>query len=847
VVSIPYDEALEALARPLEFAARDSFANVDRVRELGTTLPLLASRIAGFVTPERKERLRVWARDVARWDVLPRSERERLIAAGLRMCAVLRQSAPATSNAGEKSAGEKKAAARAQPLPPAAEPTRPLTTRDGSQALAAPLLGLSGVGPATAQKLAERGLNSVGDMLFFLPRRWDDLRQVVGFGALTPGTLAITRGTVKRSRIIFARRRRILDVVFADADGRELTARWFYFRGGMAQRFAVGARFLVSGTPRLGKLGAVEMVHPETIADEEEAGLPPGVRVRYPEVEGVAARTVEKLCRAVCERFAAAIPDGIPPALATRLSLMPQAEAVRALHLPPPDLDAASLGALNEGLAPPQRRLVFDELFFLQLGLLRRRGTARREAGLALAAANAPDEALGRFLRALPFAPTRAQKRAIAEIARDLAEPHPMHRLLQGDVGSGKTVVAFAACELACASGLQAAIMAPTEILAEQHARTLEKWAQATGRSLALLTASTPRAARESQLALLAAGQLDIVCGTHALLAERVAFAKLGVVVIDEQHRFGVAQRALLRDKGGMLHAGTRAAPHLLVMTATPIPRTLALTAYGDLDLTILDELPPGREAPVTRVLHGPSGRARALKELRAALTDERQAYWVCPLIEESEKLESADVKLADVTEAADWLAAELGNTVPMGVVHGRLPTADRDRVMRAFRAGELRVLVATTVIEVGVDVPAASMMVIEGAERFGLAQLHQLRGRIGRGGGRSTCLLVAGSRAGDAGDRLAVMADTSDGFKVAEEDLRIRGPGEIFGTRQAGLPRLRYADLLRDADLLREARAEAAALITADPALTCDEHIMTRTILDARWSEARLFGEEAG
>jgi ATP-dependent DNA helicase RecG len=837
VVTVPYDEALEALARPLEFAARDSFANVDRVRELGTTLPLLASRIAGFVTAERKERLRVWARDVARWDVLPRTERERLVAAGLRMCAVLRQSAPVAKN----SAPASNASARSVDTPTTA------TTREGSPALATPLLGLPGVGPATAQKLAERGLTSVGDVLFFLPRRWDDLRQLVTFAQLTPGTLAVTRGLVKKSRVMFARGRRILDVTFADDAGRELTARWFHVRGGMAQRFTVGARFLVSGTPRLNKHGAVEMVHPETLSDEDEAGVPPGVRVRYPEVEGVPARTVEKLCRAVCERFAAEVPDGIPRVLAQRLALVSQADAARALHLPPPDLDSDSLRALNDGTAPPQRRLIFDEFFFLQLGLLRRRGTARREPGLALPAASRPGEALRRFLSALPFSPTHAQQRAIAEIARDLCEPHPMHRLLQGDVGSGKTVVAFAACELACASGFQAAIMAPTEILAEQHARTLEKWAQATGRSLALLTASTPRAARESQLALLAAGKLDIVCGTHALLAERVAFAKLGVVVIDEQHRFGVAQRALLRDKGGMLHAGTRAAPHLLVMTATPIPRTLALTAYGDLDLTILDELPPGREPPATRVLHGASGRARALKELRAALDDKRQVYWVCPLIEESEKLEQADVKLADVTEAADWLASELGDGVPMGMVHGRLPTPDRDRVMRAFRAGELRVLVATTVIEVGVDVPAASMMVIEGAERFGLAQLHQLRGRIGRGGGKSSCLLLAGSRAGDAGDRLDVMARLSDGFKVAEEDLRIRGPGELFGTRQAGMPRLRYADLVRDAELLRLARVEASELLLADPTLEQADHAMTRRVLDARWAEARLFGEEAG
>jgi ATP-dependent DNA helicase RecG len=813
---VTYQEALDGWRRELNGAFADPDGGVD----YGEQLVLAAAPVAEFIGAERKERLRGWARDVRRWKVLPRTERERLVAAGLRYCALFAMEKPVE---------------RKKPVPPPAP-----ATHEGSLTLGTPLHGMPGVGPATAQKLADRELRTAGDLLFFLPRRWDDLRQLVPIGALAAGQLAVTRGVVQRARVIPARGRRILDVTFVGDDGGELAARWFHFRGGMMQRFAVGARFLISGVPRDRK-GVLEMIHPETIADSDDAAATPGVRVRYPEIEGVPARTLEKLCRAVAERFAGEVPDGIPAQLLGRLALLSQADAVRALHLPPADLPPDELRALNEGVAPPQRRLVFDEFFFLQLGLARRRGSVRREPGLALAAARDPERALARFFAALPFSPTGAQRRAVAEVARNLAEPHPMHALLQGDVGSGKTVVAFAACELACASGLQAAIMAPTEILAEQHARTLAAWAEATGRSLALLTASTPRAARESQLALLAAGKLDIVVGTHALLAERVSFARLGVVVIDEQHRFGVAQRALLRDKGGLLHAGGRAAPHLLVMTATPIPRTLALTAYGDLDLLILDELPPGREPPATRVLHGASGRSRALAELRAALAQGRQAYWVCPLVEESEK-----VDLADVTEAADWLARELGE-VPIGLVHGRLATIDRDRVMRAFRAGELRVLVATTVIEVGVDVPAASMMIIEGAERFGLAQLHQLRGRIGRGGGRSTCLLIAGSRAGDAGDRLAVMAETSDGFKVAEEDLRIRGPGELFGTRQAGLPRLRYADLVRDAELLRVARAEAFALLERDPQLAWPEHAATRAVLDARWAEARLFGEEAG
>jgi ATP-dependent DNA helicase RecG len=841
--AVTYDEALDGFRRELRTACADPASGVD----YGDQLVLAAAGVAEFIGATRKDVLRGWARDIRRWKVLPKTERERLVAAGLRQCDTLATEKPierALPRAAAKAAAKSKPAATTGA--PNAAPATP-RTREGSITLGTPLLGLPGVGPATAQKLADKGLHTVGDAVYFLPKRWDDLRQMVPLRALVAGEMAVTRGSVARSRVAFGRGRRILDVTFSDDDGRQLGARWFYFRGGMQQRFAVGARFIITGVPRVRK-DMLEMVHPETIleGDVDDAGAGGGVRVRYPEVEGVPGRTVEKLCRAAVERFVGEVPDGIPAALATELHLLAQADAIRALHLPDPDAPPELVRALNDGTAPPMRRLVFDEFFFLQLGLARRRGTARREPGLALTAASAPDRALRRFLQALPFAPTGAQQRAIAEIAQDLAEAHPMHRLLQGDVGSGKTVVAFAACELACASGLQAAIMAPTEILAEQHARTLTAWAEATGRSIALLTASTPRVARESALALLGAGKLDLIVGTHALLAERVSFGRLGVVVIDEQHRFGVAQRALLRDKGGMLHAGARAAPHLLVMTATPIPRTLALTAYGDLDLTILDELPPGREPPATKVLGGSSGRMRALKELKAALEAGRQAYWVCPLVEESEKLELQDVKIADVTEAADWLAGELGD-VPIGLVHGRLATPDRDRVMRAFRAGELRVLVATTVIEVGVDVPQASMMVIEGAERFGLAQLHQLRGRIGRGGGRSTCLLLSAARSGDAGDRLAVMAETSDGFKVAEEDLRIRGPGELFGTRQAGLPRLRYADLVRDLELLKLARDQAFRLLERDPQLDAPEHARTKAVLDARWSEARLFGEEAG
>jgi ATP-dependent DNA helicase RecG len=817
-------EALEALRRPLEFVARDAFAHLDVVRDLGGSLRTAAQRLGPLLSRDQQPAWKAWARDLARWNVLPRSERERMVALGLRLCASA-QSTVASA-----------------PAPPAA-PARPAVT-DGSEPLAASLLGWPGVGPVTFDRLREKGLATVGDAIHLLPKRWDDLRQLVTLDQLKEGKPQMMRLTVQKSRILHARRR-ILDVTFEDERGWTLGARWFYFRGKMLERFAPGTRFLVQGMPRRNKKsGQLEIIHPETAVDAEQGGetIAGEVRVRYPDVEGVPSRVIERLCRAVCEKHARDVPDGIPAEIEKRMGLGSQAEALRALHLPPSDLDSASIAALNDGTSPSQRRLIFDEFFFLQLGLARRRGKARREHGIAMRGSSEKGALadVKRFTARLPFPLTQAQERAIGEIVADVAEPHPMHRLLQGDVGSGKTVVAWAACEVAVASGFQAAVMAPTEILAEQHARTLEVWARATGRSLAILTASTPRPQRESTRALLQAGQLDVVVGTHALLSEGVGFSRLGLVVIDEQHRFGVAQRALLRDKGGLLHEGERAAPHLLVMTATPIPRTLALTAYGDLDLTLLDEMPPGRQPPKTQVLHGSTGRSRALKALKGALKEGRQAYWVCPLIEESEKID-----FADVTDAHEFLRGELD--VPIGLVHGRLPTRERDEVMRAFRAGEIRVLVATTVIEVGVDVPQASMMVIEGAERFGLAQLHQLRGRIGRGGGTSACLLVTGSRAGDAGERLDVMAETADGFVVAEADLRIRGPGEIFGTRQAGLPRLRHADLVRDAELLRVARTEAFRLLERDPQLERPEHAVTKQVLDARWAEARLFGEEAG
>jgi ATP-dependent DNA helicase RecG len=892
-------QAAAQLAHALGRARGADRTSAARRENLATALQRFSEEIAGLATQ-------------------PPTEQQRLLATGLRLCtwaemeigpahrspakpslSAAPQAARPAAPAGRAGAG--KAGSAPRPAPAVVEKDDASIDPSDDRSLERSLLGLPGVGPRTAERLAQRGLQRVIDLLYFLPRRWEDLRAIDPVGALREGVLQTTVALVEKSRIVPARRR-FLEAATRGEDGQPLLLRWFHFHGGMARRLLPGQRLLITGTPMRWK-GTLQIVHPEIdelgappgsppldgsaeAADDAEAGSLSGrVRVRYPDIEGVPPRTLERLCQTVSRTFAPLIPDGLPATLRHKLSLPALDQALLSLHLLPPDVTPQQLTLLNEGLAPPQRRLIFEELFFLQLGLIRRRARVRTEAS---APCSSDEHSLDRLRAVVPFSPTRAQERAIAAIARDLSQPLPMQRLLHGDVGSGKTFVAYAACELVMTAKRQAVIMAPTEILAEQHARTLGAWARATGRRLALLTATTPKTARkttlaqlqagrfedvwrlaevtgerldrESILAMLTAGFLHIVVGTHALIAERVEFHDLGLVVIDEQHRFGVDQRAALRRKG---QAGD-SMPHLLVMTATPIPRTLALTLYGDLDVTQLDELPPGRTPPVTRVLGGAAGLKRAVAAVRGAVAAGRQAYWVCPLIEESEKLDFQSV----TTRHASLLAAL--PELRVGLVHGRLSSSERDDVMERFRRGELHLLCATTVIEVGVDVPNASLMIVEGAERFGLAQLHQLRGRIGRGEGASACLLLhdtpteirdvpepvlpmaqattpliepptAKETAGGAGTtaqaRLSVLARSSNGFHIAEADLRLRGPGEVLGTRQAGLPPLRYADLLRDIDLLQIARREAAALISRDPELALPEHRLTHKLLLERWA----------
>ena len=670
------------------------------------------------------------------------------------------------------------------------------------------IIDLPGVGPKTAEKLAGRGLLRVEDLAFLLPLAYEDRRKITPFAELEEGQSVVVRGRIGEFRQSWFRGRyngkMRVDPPEGEA-GEPFEARWFHPVGGLGKRVETGTEIFLAGTVNLFR-DKISMVHPELLSSQEELGI----HLRYPVIEGVGQRSIRKLCLASLQALAegeAEEGEALPEALVKKEGLPTRNEALHYLHHPPEDLDDEALEKLAQRDSPAHRRLAFEEFFFLQLALLRQRQQWQSSPshGAQVVAAELNEESLR---ACLPFEPTGAQWRSIRELVADMNEGKAMLRLLQGDVGSGKTVVAFAAAMAVAQQGAQAAMMAPTELLAEQHYRGLKSWCESAGIRIALLTGSTPKAQRNSCLALLSAGKIDLLVGTHALIVEGVDFQSLGLVVIDEQHRFGVEQRSALRDKG--------AAPHLLAMTATPIPRSLALTAFGELEVSVIDELPPGRKAPKTELFRGSRSLAQARKRLCALVKSGMQAYVVCPLVEASEAVAATDVEAS--CEAIQAMMPE----VEVGMVHGRMSGKDKSEVMSRFRSGEVQVLVATTVIEVGVDVPSARAILVEHAERFGLAQLHQLRGRVGRGKGASHCLLHTFGRAdSEAGQRLEVMAKTSDGFKVAERDLELRGPGEMFGTRQSGVPRLRFANFQAEGlRLLMRARASAKALLKKDPEL---------------------------
>ena len=668
--------------------------------------------------------------------------------------------------------------------------------------LESPLTALAGVGPALAEKLERLNLRRVEDLLFLLPLRYEDRTRLVRIGALVPGTRCLVTGEVLLAETTFRGRRNLL-VRIGDGSG-QLTLRFFHFSRRQQAQFVAGMHVSCFGEVRKGRDG-FEMIHPEyrVLRSDQDTATADSLTPIYPATEGVQQGRLRNLTDQALRAMRNDPPrELLPGDIRGRLDMPSLAEAIVSLHRPPADADVEALLAHRH---PSQRRLAFEELLAHYLSLRNLRALADNETAPALT--GGADE-VGSFVADLPFRLTGAQQRVAAEILGDMEQAHPMMRLIQGDVGSGKTVVAAIACLKAISSDVQAAIMAPTELLAEQHWRSFSDWFQPLGIEPAWLAGSQRAAARRETLASIADGSARLVVGTHALFQEGVEFRRLGLVVIDEQHRFGVHQRMALRDKG----VGDAGHPHQLVMTATPIPRTLAMAAYADLDVSIIDELPPGRQ-PVTTVAIAENRRDEIVERVRSACASGQQAYWVCPLIEESEALdfEAAEASYRMLTEALPELR--------VGLVHGRMRPAEKERGMQAFKDGLIQVLVATTVIEVGVDVPNASLMIIENAERMGLSQLHQLRGRVGRGATQSHCVLVYKPPLGQlAKARIGVLRETNDGFVVAQRDLELRGPGELLGTRQTGLPDYRIADLGRDADLMPKVQMVAENIARADP-----------------------------
>ncbi|MYM75656.1 ATP-dependent DNA helicase RecG [Duganella sp. FT134W] len=665
-------------------------------------------------------------------------------------------------------------------------------------------------------KLAKLGLHTDMDLVLHLPMRYEDETQVITIeeARLHGGDTSQVEGVVVKNEIAYKPRRQLL-VHISDGTG-DLQLRFMNFYGSQVKQLAEGTRIRARGELKHGFFGA-EMVHPAYKVVNEGAPLPTSLTPVYPSGEGLSQPVLRKAIRDAMTRVDWS--DTLPAALRAQLQLSDLEPAVKLLHYPPQEVDNHALADRSH---PAWTRVKFDELLAQQLSLKRAQRARRLKGSPALTVIGALSE---RFQAGLPFKLTNAQQKVLNEIRADLRQPFPMQRLLQGDVGSGKTVVSALAAAQAIDSGYQAALMAPTEILAEQHFRKIAAWMEPLGVKVAWLSGSLKKKDKQAAYDLIESGEARLVVGTHALLQEVVTFENLGLVIVDEQHRFGVGQRLVLRNKGNEGEV-----PHQLMMSATPIPRTLAMTYYADLEVSVIDELPPGRSPIVTRTIDQ-NRRDEVIERVHAAAQEGRQVYWVCPLIEESEALQ---LQTATDTHA---LLAEALPDLHIGLVHGRLKTAEKQEVMDAFIANEMQVLVATTVIEVGVDVPNASLMVIEHAERFGLSQLHQLRGRVGRGSAASVCLLLYQSPLGQiAKQRLMTMRETTDGFEIARRDLEIRGPGEFLGARQSGQAMLRFADLETDSWLVDQARDVAHDLLhanTPEKAATVEAHL-------ARWLGGR-------
>jgi len=828
---------LQRVARPIEFACRDAYAHLPTVKNLDR---FVSEQVIGALG----ERLHPRALEVELLSLrnlfvdfhagLTPAEQQYRLTQAIQLLRRLQDGPSVIDQPGKTLKGR--------------EPIHIPTGTDSERPpLDSSIQFAKGVGPKRALLLKRLGIQTIEEALWTLPWRYEDRSNLTPIAKLVLGTTTCICGMITRTEATRARSRRlsIFDVAVQDATGTVHAV--FFNQPYLEDVLMEGARVMMAGRVVAGRRGWMDLrLEPtqfEILSGQDDELLHVGRIVPiYHETKGWTSRQMRIVMQGLLAGHGAELAEALPLSIRARHRLPPIGEAIQQVHFPPPQTD---LAALDRGITAGHRRLAFEELFLLQTAMVLRQQQVKQEAKPFRFSPQVPQ--LKHLSQMLPFALTAAQERVWQEIQTDMATSRPMNRLVQGDVGSGKTVVALHALVMACGSGCQTALMAPTEILAEQHYLNLRPLLDAVGFKAVLLTSGGKAKDRRAVLTQLASGEAQVAIGTHALIQRTVTFAKLGLVVVDEQHKFGVLQRKSLLDKGHR--------PDVLVMTATPIPRTLAMTVYGDLDVSVIDMLPPGRK-PVRTMLYSEGQRHRTWQLVGNELKAGRQAYIVYPLVEESEKI---DLKAA--IQGAEQLQRDIFPEAQIGLLHGKMPSTEKERTMAAFKAGTIQILVATTVIEVGVDVPNATVMVVEHAERFGLAQLHQLRGRVGRGAHQSLCILMASylpreakpkvsvegkpeANASNAQQRLAALVKSQDGFVIAEEDLRIRGPGELLGLRQWGLPEFRAANLVRDTQLLELARQEASAMVTQDPGLMLPQHQVVKAAMCRRWKGKLSLGD---
>lgn len=808
------DKIVERMESPLAFASGDSYSRISLIKNLGTVMISLLRQLEQAIRQDEGR--------------LPqRNEIDRLLAELFELFDGYDRLPPEMKKGNlSRANGHLFEVKNILHAPGTAGNSRPMggtsAEVNSRELLSRPILHLQGVGPRISTLLAKKSLSTIEDLIYFLPRRYEDRRKISRIAETVPKKRQTIVGRVIQTGFRLYGRRRVFEAMVDDGSGL-LKVKWFKGREAFLRgAFKPEARVILTGEVT-GFPFEKEIIHPdfEIIHDREDQLLHyKRIVPIYSETEGLPQKTIRRILWKVVRDFIQLLRSPIPFEICRKRNLMDFQEAIRQVHFPGND---QPMDSYQEMHSDAHRRLIYDEFFFFQLGMAFRKQEGGLEQGISFLTNR---EKVRQFYCLLPFKLTAAQQRVIAEIERDMSSPSRMNRLLQGDVGSGKTAVSMVAMITACENGYQAAIMAPTEILAEQHHRNLKVWAERLGFRTALLTGGQKRGERREMHRRIQEGEVDLVVGTHALIQEELLFHNLGLIVIDEQHRFGVAQRATLRKKGQI--------PDLLVMTATPIPRTLAMTVYGDLDISVIDEMPPGK-MPVRTKVFSESQRPRVYEIIRREAKKGNQTFIVYPLVEVSESLE-----IKDATRMAEHLQKEIFPEYRIGLVHGRMRGKEKERIMNDFSHKMIDILVSTTVIEVGIDIPEASLMVIEHAERFGLSQLHQLRGRVGRSNIPSFCILLTGETKQNhppgRSKRLRIMEMTNDGFRIAEEDLAVRGPGEFMGTRQSGLPDFRIASILRDGRILGEARADAFAILEDDPLLEKPDHIALREEMLLRW-----------